>query len=84
MFGQMESENPLKDRHVCLSGEFRVPDKKLKETLLSIGAKPKKMEKEDELVLNPYFAIAFRESKEPTLGFSLGDLLSGLSLHATA
>lgn len=48
MFGQMESENPLKDRHVCLSGEFRVPDKKLKETLLSIGAKPKKMEKEDE------------------------------------
>ena len=43
-----------------------------------------KMEKEDELVLNPYFAIAFRESKEPTLGFSLGDLLSGLSLHATA
>lgn len=42
-----------------------------------------KMEREDELVLNPYFAVAFRESKEPTLGFSLGDLLNGLNLQAT-
>ena len=42
-----------------------------------------KMEREDELVLNPYFAIAFRERKEPTLGFSLGDILNGLNLQAT-
>jgi len=48
IFNQLELENPLKDRHVCLSGDFRVPDKKLREALLSVGAKPKKMEKEDE------------------------------------
>lgn len=47
-FDHMEIENPLKDRYVCLAGEFRVPDKKLKDLLLSIGAKPKRMEKEDE------------------------------------
>lgn len=41
-------ENPLKGRYVCLTGEFRVPDKKLKDLLLSIGAKPKRKEKEDE------------------------------------
>lgn len=48
IFDQIESENPLKDRYVCLSGEFRVPDKKLRELLLSIGAKPKRREKEEE------------------------------------
>ncbi len=48
IFNQMEVVNPLKDRYVCLSGEFRVPDKKLRETLLSIGAKPKRREKEDD------------------------------------
>ena len=44
----MEVENPLKDRHVCLSGDFRIPDKKLRESLLFIGAKPKKREKDDD------------------------------------
>lgn len=48
IFGQVKLENPLKDRYVCLSGDFRVPDKKLRETLLSIGAKPKRREKEDD------------------------------------
>lgn len=48
MFGQKEQENPLKDRFVCLSGEYRIPDKKLRELLLSIGAKPKRKEKEDD------------------------------------
>jgi len=48
IFNQMEVVNPLKDRYVCLSGEFRAPDKKLREILLSIGAKPKRREKEDE------------------------------------
>lgn len=48
IFNQMKLENPLKNRYVCLSGEFRVPDKKLTETLLSIGAKPKRREKNDD------------------------------------
>ena len=48
MFGQTDLENPLKDRYICLSGEFRVPEKKLRESLVSIGAKPKRREKEDE------------------------------------
>lgn len=48
MFCQKEQENPLKDRFVCLSGEYRIPDKKLRELLLSIGAKPKRKEKEDD------------------------------------
>lgn len=46
LFGQMEQENPLKDKYVCLSGKFSV--KQLKELLLSIGAKPKRKEKEDD------------------------------------
>ena len=41
-------ENPLKGKYVCLTGEFRVPDKKLKDLLLSIGANPKRKEKEDD------------------------------------
>lgn len=47
-FNQRQLENPLKDRYVCLSGEFRITDKKLTESLLSIGAKPKRKEKEDD------------------------------------
>lgn len=47
-FDQIELENPLKDRYVCLSGKFRIPYKKLGEKLLSIGAKPKRREEEHE------------------------------------
>ena len=48
IFDHMGIDNPLKGRYVCLAGEFRVPDKNLKDLLLSIGAKPKRKEKEDE------------------------------------
>lgn len=43
-----------------------------------------KMEREETLVLNPYYEVAFREEKEAVLGFSLGDLLDGLDLQVIA
>jgi ERI1 exoribonuclease 2 len=44
-----------------------------------------KMETEEELVLNPYYAVACREKKEDTLSVSLGELFKGLDLSfATA
>lgn len=51
IFNQNVLENPLKDRYVCLSGDFLVPSKRLSEKLLSIGAKPKRQEegKEDKI-----------------------------------
>lgn len=39
IFGQTESENPLKDRHVCLTGKFRMPIKELKAKLMAVGTK---------------------------------------------
>lgn len=44
-----------------------------------------KMEQEEELVLNPYYAVACREKKAETLSVSLGELFKGLDLSfATA
>ena len=44
-----------------------------------------KMETEEELVLNPYYAVACREKREDTLSVSLGELFKGLDLSfATA
>ncbi len=34
-----------------------------------------KMEREETLVLNPYYEVAFREEDEAVLGFSLGELM---------
>ena len=50
IFNQMEVVNPLKDRYVCLSGKFRVPDKKLRETLLSIGQNLKGGKKKKKII----------------------------------
>ena len=40
-----------------------------------------KMETEEELALNPYYAIACREEKEDTLSVSLGELFKGLDFQ---
>lgn len=40
-----------------------------------------KMETEEELVLNPYYAVACREGKEDTLSVSLGELFQGLDFQ---
>lgn len=47
LFSQMEFENPLKERYVCLSGDFRIPSKVLDDKLMAIGAKGKKKKKEE-------------------------------------
>ena len=39
IFDQIKLENPLKDRHVCLTGKFRMPVKELKAKLMAVGAK---------------------------------------------
>lgn len=41
-----------------------------------------KMETEEELVLNPYYAVACREEKEETLSISLGELFKGFDFQA--
>ena len=41
-----------------------------------------KLETEEELVLNPYYAVACREKKEDTLSVTLGELFKGLDLQA--
>lgn len=45
---QPESDSPLKDRHVCLTGNFRVPRKELKEKLMAVGAKGIKQQDRSE------------------------------------
>lgn len=42
LFAQTNLPNPLKDRHVCLAGDFRIPTKQLYEELIAIGAKGKR------------------------------------------
>ncbi len=37
LFAQTNLPNPLKDRHVCLAGDFRIPTKQLYEELIAIG-----------------------------------------------
>lgn len=43
-----------------------------------------KMEKEDVLILNPYYDIACRDEEPTGLSFSLGDMMQGLCLQVSA
>lgn len=48
LFGQAEHDNPLKGRHVCLTGKFRMPMKELKAKLMNAGAKGIRQQDEKE------------------------------------
>ena len=42
LFGQVEVENPLKGKRLCLTGEFRMPQKELYAKLKALGVDPQK------------------------------------------
>jgi len=48
LFSQPEQDNPLKNRYVCLVGDFRISQKDLEAKLIAIGSKEKKRKKEDK------------------------------------
>ena len=37
LFGQIELPNPLKGKRICLTGEFRMPQKELNAKLKAVG-----------------------------------------------